>query len=128
MWDSRHGRRGWQQAGRAAGGIETQLTHDRQSATHVIRGQQEHERPKVRVGPRRVLVVREEPALLVDVDLVQLGRDAFGIWHELGSHLLQDVGRKHAVKPAAELKLLGHELVGLPNLVIYHRLVAVAEG
>jgi hypothetical protein len=72
-------------------------------------------------------VIREEAALLVDVDLVQPGGDCARVGHELRSHPLQDLCWEGAVEAAAERHLLGHELVCLAHGRVDDGLVAVPK-
>ena len=59
---------------------------------------EEYEKHPKREGPKSKkkkedAVVRKVPPFLVNVHLVELGRYRSGIWHELSSDLLKDIGR-----------------------------------
>ena len=101
---------------------------DGQGAAGVEGGQEKHERAKVCLRAGRVLVVREEAAVLIHVDLVQLGGDGTSIRHQLFAHLVQNVRRDDSIEPPGQHELIGHELVGLADSLVDNGLVAMTKG
>ena len=106
--------------------LPAEMPYDQFAAT-VGRGQHEDQRCEHARDLFRVPVADEEAALIVDEELVELGRDRLG-HTEAGGRAGDEFGQSLVPVTPADPYLSGIDLPGFPNLAIDHRLLAPSIG